>query len=394
MNNNVSNQIDISVSETKQLLAVNKDIQLISYTKYTFAIDNFKQHKYQLSANMPMSNVCIKSNMVRNNSMWYVLGNMEDHTAFKSKPIQEFDNTYSYPIFYYDNFTMIIFDDFIYLKYINHDKYYQILKQQQYYPYYMETTTELIHVIIINSSIGDIAHYIFVDIKPLLNDGDKLASCTVCDQMNNCVDCDKGIKPNCTIETCKSDDIILYITPSEHYIKWHNVSKTWGLINQYSVREYIQDLQVTPNIYNISIHRISDRVQTKHSPQKWYSKYINYIISAILFIFTIIGIFLFYYCWRNHKLRKAIALAKKHTLIVSNPMVIVIGIEWYEYDKNNPGIDEHCPTLCGIDVDWRNIKKFCEFYGYDLYPKEEQYQWNQQQIINLLQKCSREAAEG
>eukprot|EP01084_Bolivina_argentea_P299214 515737_1 len=145
-------RMNFLISTNKQVFKFDGKTYFFKYTDinlYAY-IMNFTQYSLFMSSrnDIPMNaiikNICIQSNMVRNNSIWYSLANIEDHSALKfvRPSVHSFDNTYLYPIFYYQNQTIILFNDYFWIKYIAYDQLYRIVKQVQSYPYYKNSGNE------------------------------------------------------------------------------------------------------------------------------------------------------------------------------------------------------------------------------------------------------------
>eukprot|EP01084_Bolivina_argentea_P282889 484352_1 len=252
---------------------------------------------------------------------------------------------------------------------------------------------------IINSSFGGINYLMLVDTEPLRDDG--IVNCTVCDMNHLCNDCNYGIIPNCTLQSCNNiKQFVLQVYPLPVYKKWDEtagwiIAKTLQIgENDYSQfsEEIIQDLTISRQSYNISI---LTNPNGSLKSLKWYEQNLLYIISGSILLF-IASIILFYYLWRIKKLQQKIEFQKKHTLIITNPLVVIIATAFYDYDTENPGIkDIYLSDLNGIDIDVTNIKKMCDIYNYDLYPKEiEKVFWTQNEVMELLKKCAIKAANG
>eukprot|EP01084_Bolivina_argentea_P282892 484356_1 len=245
------------------------------------------------------------------------------------------------------------------------------------------------YVVLVSDSIAEINHYIFIDTEPLLSDG--VLKCRVCDHVNACNDCrDPGIVTKCSIDTCNVNKIELTVSVPVFHQRYdaHGNETGWGNDSR------IQDLVVRKQKHNISVKIVKPGTKTI-TTKEWYQKYIVTIILIAIIIAVIIVVILFYFGWKQRKLKQEIKSQREHEQIISNPLVLVVGIEFYnEYCDNRATYDIYLQDLNGIDVDVRNIQKWCELYNYDLYPKELKLEWTQNEIIQFLRSGAKKAAEG
>eukprot|EP01084_Bolivina_argentea_P307411 531352_1 len=149
-----------------------------------------------------------------------------------------------------------------------------------------------------------------------------------------------------------------------------------------SIQSNTIDLKViSQNSFNFSFDK-KDRFKLL----PWH---IALIASAVIFFFFSIAAILYYY--RKNKILKE--LQAKFTHYIRNPMIITIGIAFYDDEVENAGIDANCRNLDGIDVDYANMKTLSKLLNCNIYPNYEKYDWTQNDMISFLKKCAQTAVD-
>eukprot|EP01084_Bolivina_argentea_P232631 392046_1 len=70
-------------------------------------------------------------------------------------------------------------------------------------------------------------------------------------------------------------------------------------------------------------------------------------------------------------------------LYIQNPMILFIGIAFYDKEPLNPDVDIYANDLDGIDRDYDNLKTACEIMRWN-FPQEQRYEWNKKELIEFL----------
>eukprot|EP01084_Bolivina_argentea_P132205 233303_1 len=97
-------------------------------------------------------------------------------------------------------------------------------------------------------------------------------------------------------------------------------------------------------------------------------------------------------CVCYNKKRRAAHVAKleiemtKKTIIVRNPMVILIPIGKYDSNPVKPEITGKCADLDAVDVDIENLKKLFTKLRYKVYTKNNKFHWKEKDIRSFLKK--------
>eukprot|EP01084_Bolivina_argentea_P075375 136650_1 len=82
----------------------------------------------------------------------------------------------------------------------------------------------------------------------------------------------------------------------------------------------------------------------------------------------------------------------QYTQYVANPMVIFIGIAFYD-DPQEADIDNVYFQDIPLEKDYENIKNLCDILNYDLYPKELKLEWKQEEIISYIEQCAKTVSD-
>eukprot|EP01084_Bolivina_argentea_P033563 62070_1 len=90
-----------------------------------------------------------------------------------------------------------------------------------------------------------------------------------------------------------------------------------------------------------------------------------------------------------NKMGKKLSNRNEHMQIVQNPLVIAIGVGYYDdIDENLTYLHEY------VDVNIQKITTLCTIYNYDLYPKERKLKWTEKEIVNSLTNYAEKAEAG
>eukprot|EP01084_Bolivina_argentea_P122827 217654_1 len=102
----------------------------------------------------------------------------------------------------------------------------------------------------------------------------------------------------------------------------------------------------------------------------------------------IFAILLYYYRkQKQFKLKE-----EKNAIHIMNPMVILIGIGWYDNDaKDSDFVDKAGYfNILNVDIDMRNLLTFCDKMKYQTFPKLDRetpkIEWTQDELITFLEK--------
>eukprot|EP01084_Bolivina_argentea_P303166 523351_1 len=130
-------------------------------------------------------------------------------------------------------------------------------------------------------------------------------------------------------------------------------------------------------------------MQTKHILITNNSNII-WITMGILIV-VLIAVIVIYYKRKNKKIvsenKELKEQQAKYTHYITNPLVLYIGIEYYNKVTDTPhAITNHIDDLDGIDNDYENVDRLCKLFNYVLFPKELKLEWTQEEIITFLQK--------
>ena len=75
---------------------------------------------------------------------------------------------------------------------------------------------------------------------------------------------------------------------------------------------------------------------------------------------------------------------------ITNPMVISICIGYYDEMPKSSDIDGHLRDLDGVRNDYKKMKDFCIANNYTIFPNNEQFQWNHDQVIDFIKSKAKE----
>eukprot|EP01084_Bolivina_argentea_P041049 75746_1 len=213
--------------------------------------------------------------------------------------------------------------------------------------------TKFIIDLSLNSSVLDIKKELLITIEKTTTH-----SCNICDSINK-NDCSQCIDSQINIKhpIISSDDKLTVTFASQ---------------------------SIDLNVYPESGLRI---------PYEWYEQ--KAVLSseqkALIIISSIIGTILIvaiigYICKRNKQLAAEVKRQTQHTHYIKNPLVLFVGIGFYDDNAKNPGANIYCNDLNGVDRDYENVKKFCELFNYDMYPKPQhaKYDWTEEEIKEFL----------
>eukprot|EP01084_Bolivina_argentea_P316132 547910_1 len=224
----------------------------------------------------------------------------------------------------------------------------------------------------ISNPIAGLNHYIFVHVSGEWTALSNTVFCTICDENNNCTDCTTGINLHFTDKIYNQTSFLFQINATNYYTK----DKYFHLK---------QDLNVIQSIEEIKLKFLPPRIEIiKFHPnifQQWFKYYwwVLLIIFSIVIIIIVIGLRI---CWKQRKLTQQLKL---HQQKLKNPLVLFIGVAQYMNEAKNPGTNLQCNNLEGIGRDYQNIKLLCAMFKYNIYPKDEKYNWTQIQIIEFCE---------
>eukprot|EP01084_Bolivina_argentea_P100429 180328_1 len=96
--------------------------------------------------------------------------------------------------------------------------------------------------------------------------------------------------------------------------------------------------------------------------------------------------------------------ARKAPINVCNPMVIIIPIGKYDHIPGDDADDEFADISCdwiSVDLDINSTRRFCETYGYDLYPtkyreknlSDPKLYWTANEVLNALKNYAKIATD-
>eukprot|EP01084_Bolivina_argentea_P052811 96975_1 len=155
-------------------------------------------------------------------------------------------------------------------------------------------------------------------------------------------------------------------------------------------------LNLTENDVNLRIQSVGLEIDyVKHAKEfeleTW--EIASIIIGVVLLVIIILSI-LYYFGQKNKQLEQQLQKQRKYTYYLKNPMVLFVGIAFYDDNMDKAGFDGYVADLDGIDVDYTNIKKLCKLLNWDFYPKEENFNfaWTQKEITEFITKQAEIAA--
>eukprot|EP01084_Bolivina_argentea_P272672 464326_1 len=153
----------------------------------------------------------------------------------------------------------------------------------------------------------------------------------------------------------------------------------------------IEDDDRLLTVYDINIFVIEcPKTHVSDSTGTHCTKIINIFPVWIIILLAIGGSIIVllpcivFICRRNIKLNKELQRQKQFEHKIYNPMVLSIGIAYYNELTKDDGFKGYCDNLNGIDRDYANLKTLCKAFKYDIFPKYEQYEWNETEIISFL----------
>eukprot|EP01084_Bolivina_argentea_P246846 413027_1 len=109
------------------------------------------------------------------------------------------------------------------------------------------------------------------------------------------------------------------------------------------------------------------------------------ITLSLLCIIIVIVLILFSIHLRNRNAKK---LAAENTLLMSNPMVILVCIGDYDQDPNEPDLEDVYVNDLNVDIDIINLSTIFDKYNWSIFPKYGQYpkiHWSQKELVIFLQ---------
>eukprot|EP01084_Bolivina_argentea_P252490 423814_1 len=168
------------------------------------------------------------------------------------------------------------------------------------------------------------------------------------------------------------------VCESNYFLIRHDTLKnhaTLMLKFESNMIDFAVNTGTTDSIFNVPF--------VKNNPNE-YSLPTWVIPSIVIIGIVVLSLILFgIYTYRKWKIEQERRI--KFEQKIHNPMVICIGIEWYQDSPKNPQISGVCPNLNGIQRDHENIEILCEFYGYK-FIKREQFEWTQAEMIDFLEE--------
>eukprot|EP01083_Nonionella_stella_P039233 106707_1 len=152
------------------------------------------------------------------------------------------------------------------------------------------------------------------------------------------------------------------------------------------------DLQIESHSIDLFINTTSAaHYGAKYTRQTFLMNMIGGIVGGV-FLLCVIGFILMYLCKRKER-EKAEQERNKYVYLITNPMVIFVGVAEYDDKIAGAGVDVICKPLYGIDRDFSNINRLCTACNYNnVFPTNEKFKWTQQEMVDFLKQKAVEIA--